>query len=133
MLLDICPRNLERILYFALYIVTASTRQREKALASSGGGDGRAHRRAPSRWSRRSAPSSREPSRDKRAEVEAADEAESAATTSASAAALRGAGHRRRRDVEASIKEGGKTVAEDVVFAPTGEVIVRAGETSKAG
>ena len=37
------------------------------------------------------------------------------------------------QQVEASIKEGGKTVAEDVVFAPTGEVIVRAGETSKAG
>ena len=54
---------------------------------------------------------------DKRAEVEAAHEAESVATTSASplgseelATAAQG--------VEASIKEGGKTVAEDVVFAP---------------
>ena len=33
--------------------------------------------------------------------------------------------------VEATIKAGGKTLAEDVVFAATGEVIGRAGETSK--
>src|SRR5438067_2467753 len=33
--------------------------------------------------------------------------------------------------VEASVKSGGKTVTEDVVFQPTGEVIARAGETSK--
>ncbi len=69
---------------------------------------------------------------DKRAEVEAAYEADVrrhderfTARSEELATAAQG--------VEASIKEGGKTVAEDVVFAPTGEVIVRAGETSKAG
>jgi hypothetical protein len=34
--------------------------------------------------------------------------------------------------VEASIKEGGSKVAEDVVFAPTGEVIARAGDASRS-
>ena len=77
----------------------------------------------PSRWSRRSAPSSRAPIGDKRAEVEAAYEADvrrhderfTARSEELATAA---------QQVEASIKEGGKTVAEDVVFAPTGEVIV---------
>ena len=70
-LLDICPRNLERILYFALYVVTASTRTSARRRSPRRAGDGRAHRRA-ERWSRTSAPSSREPIGDKRAEVEAA-------------------------------------------------------------
>ena len=35
------------------------------------------------------------------------------------------------QDVEATIKGGGKTLADDVVFAATGEVIGRAEETSK--
>ena len=82
-----------------------------------------------SRWSRTSAPSSRDRRR-QRAEVEAAHEAdvrrhdERYGTFEELATAA--------QQVEASIKEGGKTVAEDVVFAPA-EVIVRAGETSKAG
>ena len=35
------------------------------------------------------------------------------------------------KELEAAIKAGGKEIAEDVVFAATGEVIARAGSTSK--
>ena len=131
-LLDISPRNLERILYFALYVVSrVDDGEREKAIAA-------VEQEMADRIA--AAESVVEEKRaelegavgDKRAEVEAAHEADvrrhderfTARSEELATAA---------QQVEASIKEGGKTVAEDVVFAPTGEVIVRAGETSKAG
>src|SRR5919106_761263 len=80
-LLDISPRNLERILYFALYAVTrVDEGEREKALARI-------------------------------------DEEMNERVAAAQAIV--------------DEKEGGKSVAEDVVFAATGEVIARGGNTSK--
>jgi DNA-directed RNA polymerase subunit beta' len=67
---------------------------------------------------------------DKRGEVESAHAAESkrldeqrdARTNELSTAA---------QEAEAALKKGGKTVASDVIFTPTGEVIAREGETAK--
>ena len=129
-LLDISPRNLERILYFALYVVTrVDETQREKAAQ-------RIDEEAEERIARAQAVVDEKRAElesaivDKRAEVESAHEAEkkrigdqqTARTDELMTAA---------QAVEASIKEGGKTLAEDVVFAATGEVIGRGGETSK--
>ena len=129
-LLDISPRNLERILYFALYVVTrVDEAQREKALAS-------VDEEAAERVARAQAVVDEKRAEleaavaDKRVEVDAAHDSETKRiaeqqtsrteelTTAAQA-------------VEATIKGGGKTLAEDVVFAATGEVIGRAEETSK--
>ena len=128
-LLDISPRNLERILYFALYVVTrVDEAQRERRSAHRRGGRG-ADRAPPRPWSTRSRPSSRAPSptsatrwRRPTSREEARRRAQAARTEELMTAA---------QTVEASIKEGGKTVAEDVVFAATGEVIGRAGETAR--
>ena len=124
-LLDISPRNLERILYFALYVVTrVDEGEREKALAavdeemaeriaaaeSRGRGEARRARGRRRRQARRGA---RPPTRPM-----------SGATTSASAPRSEELATAAQAASRRSIKEGGKTVAEDVVFAPTGEVIV---------
>jgi DNA-directed RNA polymerase subunit beta' len=129
-LLDISPRNLERILYFALYVVTrVDEAEREKALA-------RIDEEMSDRISRANGIVDEKRAEleatvaDKRAEVEAAYEADVrrhderfTARSEELATAAQG--------IEASVKEGGKTVAEDVVFAPTGEVVISAGDTSK--
>jgi DNA-directed RNA polymerase subunit beta' len=130
-LLDISPRNLERILYFAMYVVSrVDEAERERALT-------RIEEEAEARIAQASAVVE-----EKRAELEAAIADKRTEVEEAHAAEIRGHDERfatrseelttAAQQVEASIKEGGKTVAEDVVFTPTGEVIARAGETSKA-
>src|SRR6187401_2520561 len=129
-LLDISPRNLERILYFALYVVTrVDEAQREKALQ-------RIDEEAEERIAKAQAVVDEKKAElesavaEKRAEVDAAHESEKKRITD---------GQQGRTDelmtaaqaVEATIKEGGKTLADDVVFAATGEVIGRSGDTSK--
>jgi DNA-directed RNA polymerase subunit beta' len=129
-LLDISPRNLERILYFALYVVTrVDEAQREKALQ-------RIDEDAEERVAKAQAVVDEKKAElesavaEKRAEVDAAHESEKKRIADA---------QQGRTDelmtaaqaVEATIKGGGKTLADDVVFAATGEVIGRSGDTSK--
>ena len=131
-LLDISPRNLERILYFALYVVT---RVDERAARQGA--------RAPStRRSQQRIASAQAVVDEKKAELEAAvadkrTEVEAAHTAETTRVAGRPQAVRTEelttaaQAVEATIKGGGKTLAEDVVFAATGEVIGRADDTSK--
>jgi DNA-directed RNA polymerase subunit beta' len=129
-LLDISPRNLERILYFALYVVTrVDEAQRDKAIA-------RIDEEMEERIARAQAVVDEKKAElesavaDKRAEVESAhaaerkriEEQQASRTEELMTAA---------QAVEASIKGAGKELTEDVVFAATGEVIGRAGETAK--
>src|SRR5688500_14964933 len=129
-LLDISPRNLERILYFALYVVTRGDEaQREKAAQ-------RIDEEAEARIARAQAVVDEKKEEleaavaDKRAEVESAHEADKKRITDQQTGRTEEL-VTAAQAVEASIKEGGKTLADDVVFAATGEVIGRAGETSK--
>ena len=129
-LLDISPRNLERILYFALYVVTrVDEAQREKALASI-------DEEAAARVARAQAVVDEKRAEleaavvDKRTEVDAAHDSETkriAEQQTARTEELTTAA----QAVEATIKAAGKTLTEDVVFAATGEVIGRAEDTSK--
>jgi DNA-directed RNA polymerase subunit beta' len=129
-LLDISPRNLERILYFALYVVTrVDEAQRDKAIA-------RIDEEAEERIARAQSIVDEKKAElesavaDKRTEVEAAhaserkriEEQQASRTEELMTAA---------QAVEASIKEAGKELSDDVVFAATGEVIGRAGEKAK--
>ncbi|HEX7224008.1 MAG TPA: DNA-directed RNA polymerase subunit beta' [Candidatus Limnocylindria bacterium] len=129
-LLDISPRNLERILYFALYVVTrVDEAARDKAVQ-------RVDEEVAERIGRAQALVDEKKAEleatvaDKRTEVEAAHAAERTRTEGLQAT---------RTDelmtaaqaVEASIKAAGKTLTDDVVFAATGEVIGRGGETAK--
>jgi len=129
-LLDISPRNLERILYFALYVVTrVDETQRDKAIAGI-------DEEAEDRVARAQAVVDDKKAEleaavaDKRTEVEAAHASETKRITEQQAT---------RTDelmtaaqaVEASIKEAGKTLTDDIVFAATGEVVGRAGDTAK--
>jgi DNA-directed RNA polymerase subunit beta' len=129
-LLDVSPRNLERILYFALYVVSrVDEHEREKALQ-------RVEEEMNERIARAQAVVDDKRGElegtiaDKKAEVEAAYEAdvrrhdERFATRSEELTTA-------AQEVEATLKGGGKTVAEDLVFQPTGEVIARSGEASK--
>src|SRR6266566_3308797 len=129
-LLDVSPRNLERILYFALYVVSrVDEHEREKALQ-------RVEEEMNERIARAQAVVDDKRGElegtiaDKKTEVEAAYEAdvrrhdERFATRSEELTTA-------AQEVEATLKAGGKTVAEDLVFQPTGEVIARAGEASK--
>jgi len=120
-LLDISPRNLERILYFALYVVTrVDESEREKALArideEMGERIGRAQGVVEEKRGELEAAVA-----DKRAEVEAAYEAdlrrhdERFATRSEELATAAQA-------VEAGLKGTRKPVTEEIVFTPTGEV-----------
>ena len=125
-LLDISPRNLERILYFALYVVTrVDEAQREKAIAAHRRGGRGADRRAPRPSSTRSAPSSRPPSPTSAPRSRRPTSPRRSASPSSSRPATEEL-TTAAQAVEASIKEGGKTLADDVVFAATGEVIGRA-------
>jgi DNA-directed RNA polymerase subunit beta' len=130
-LLDISPRNLERILYFALYVVTrVDEAQREKAIQ-------RVDEEAEERIARAQAVVDEKVAElegavaDKRTEVEASHASEKARIAeqqqSRTDELMTAA-----QSVEAAIKEAGKELGEDVVFAATGEVIGRAGETAKA-
>ncbi|MCV0377539.1 MAG: hypothetical protein K5835_18845, partial [Microbacterium sp.] len=129
-LLDISPRNLERILYFALYVVTrVDEAQRDKAIQ-------RIDEEAEERIARAQSIVDDKKTElesavaDKRTEVEAAHASEKQRITDQQTT---------RTDelmtaaqaVEATIKEAGKTLTDDVVFAATGEVIGRADEASK--
>jgi DNA-directed RNA polymerase subunit beta' len=129
-LLDISPRNLERILYFALYVVTrVDESQREKALA-------RIDEEAQERIDRAQAVVDEKKAEleaavaDKRTEVESAHESEKKRIADQQAARTEEL-MTAAQAVEASIKEAGKSLTDDVVFAATGEVIGRAGETAK--
>ena len=121
-LLDISPRNLERILYFALYVVTrVDAAQRDKAIQ-------RVDEEAEERIARAQAVVDEKVAElegavaDKRTEVEASHASEKARIAEQQQA---------RTDelmtaaqaVEASIKAAGKELGEDVIFAATGEVI----------
>ena len=127
-LLDISPRNLERILYFALYIVThvdEEARQRAlKALEEQGQGRGGA-------------------GGERLAELEASlkadikrqrDELRGALTTTKGELETQRNARieeiaREAQAVEAALTELGTKVAEDTIaFAPTGEVVVAAGD-----
>ena len=129
-LLDVSPRNLERILYFALYVVTrVDENERQKALARV---DEEVEDRVAAAQSivNDKREELEEAIADKRTEVESGyesdrkriEERQTERTEELMTAA---------QQVEASIKEGGKTVADDVVFAATGEVIARSGDASK--
>ena len=130
-LLDVSPRNLERILYFALYVVSrVDEHEREKALA-----------RVDEELAERTARAG-DLVEVKRAELEAAIAEKRAQVTSEHEAEASRAdeliGTRSEelaaaaQQFEATLKESGKAVAEDLVFAPTGEVVARAGEPTKA-
>jgi hypothetical protein len=67
---------------------------------------------------------------DKRVEVESAHESEKKRIADQQAARTEEL-MTAAQAVEASIKEAGKTLTDDVVFAATGEVIGRGGETAK--
>jgi DNA-directed RNA polymerase subunit beta' len=129
-LLDISPRNLERILYFALYVVTrVDEAQRDKAVQ-------RIDEEAEERVARAQAIVDEKKAElesavaDKRTEVEAAHESEKARITDQQTARTEEL-MTAAQAVEATIKEAGKSLADDVVFAATGEVIGRAGDTAK--
>src|SRR5688500_18803529 len=129
-LLDISPRNLERILYFALYVVTrVDESQREKAMQ-------RIDEEAEDRIASAQAIVDEKKAEleaavaDKRTEVEAAHESEKTRITDGQTARTEEL-MTAAQAVEATIKEGGKTLADDVVFAATREIIGRAGHTSK--
>ncbi len=127
-LLDISPRNLERILYFALYIVThvdEDARQRAlKALDEEAEGRGGA---GGERLAELEA-SLKADLNTKRGELKAALEAtrqelESQRVTRTEEIA------REAQAVEAALKALGTGAAEDTIaFAPTGEVVVAAGD-----
>jgi len=129
-LLDVSPRNLERILYFALYVVTrVDEQERDRAVARIDEEMEERIARAQSVVEEKRA-ELEEAIADKRKEVEEAHAAEIrrhderlAKRTEELAAA--------GQEVEAALK-GTKKVEEDVVFTPTGEVVARAGDTSKA-
>ncbi len=130
-LLDVSPRNLERILYFALYVVSrVDEHEREKALARVDEEMAERIARAGELVETKKAELEAAIA-EKRAQVTAEHEAEAAradeliGTRSEELAAA-------AQQFEATLKESGKTVAEDLVFAPTGEVVARAGEPTKA-
>jgi DNA-directed RNA polymerase subunit beta' len=129
-LLDISPRNLERILYFALYVVTrVDETERERALArideEMGERIGRAQGVVEEKRGELEAAVA-----DKRAEVEASYEAdlrrhdERFATRSEELTTA-------AQGVEAGLKGTRKPVAEEIVFTPTGEVVASAGDAPK--
>jgi DNA-directed RNA polymerase subunit beta' len=129
-LLDISPRNLERILYFALYVVTrVDEHEREKALA-------RIDEEAAARVGSAQAIVDEKRAEleaqvaDKRAEVDAGYQADRKRIEDGQASRTEEL-MTAAQQVEATIKEGGKQVTSDVIFAATGEVIARAGDSAK--
>jgi len=130
-LLDVSPRNLERILYFALYVVTrVDEHEREKALARIDEEMGDRIARAGDLVESKRA-ELEEAIAEKRLQLDAELESELVrhderlATRSAELIAA-------AEQIEADLKAGGKSVVEDLVFTPTGEVVARAGEPARA-
>ena len=122
-LLDISPRNLERILYFAMYVVTrVDEAEREKALARIDEEMRGAHRRAPRRGR---GEASRARGGDRRQERRGAGRLRRRHPPPRRALRdpLRGADHRRPGGRGARSRGPARPIAEDVVFAPTGEVV----------
>ena len=129
-LLDISPRNLERILYFALYVVTrVDSAQRDRAIEAVDEEVEQRIANAQAVVDEKKAELSAAVA-DKRTEVEAAHTAELARLDGLKASRTEEL-TTAAQAVEATIKEGGKTLTADVVFAATGEVIGRADDTSK--
>jgi len=127
-LLDISPRNLERILYFALYVVThvdeearaRALRQLDEEAAGRGGRAGE-ELEALERNLRAEFERHRSELQAELARTKAELEAQRAARTADIAAEAKA--------TEERIAALGKGVADEaIVFAPTGEVVVRAGE-----
>jgi len=130
-LLDVSPRNLERILYFALYVVTrVDEHEREKALARiEEEMNERIARAGEAVETKRTELT--EAIAEKRSEVDGEHESEIRRHDerfTARSEELAGAA----QQIEATLKEGGKTVAEEIVFTPTGEVVAHAGDLTKA-
>ena len=130
-LLDISPRNLERILYFALYIVTnVDEDARKRALAAiedeaEGRGGKGGQRLAELEDELRTALNKQKDELDAELARTKADlEAQRAARTEEIAAEAKGLS-----DTLAALKSG--VAEETIAFAPTGEVVLAAGE--KAG
>ncbi|MFN2484902.1 MAG: DNA-directed RNA polymerase subunit beta' [Candidatus Limnocylindria bacterium] len=129
-LLDVSPRNLERILYFALYVVTrVDETERQKVLARIDEEMQDRIGRSESVLTEKRA-ELEEGIAEKLSEFQAAHDAERtslderlAARTEQLVTAAQG--------VEATIKGGGKTVAEEIAFPPTGSVIAAGGTTAK--
>ncbi|MDQ6683012.1 MAG: DNA-directed RNA polymerase subunit beta' [Chloroflexota bacterium] len=129
-LLDISPRNLERILYFALYVVTrVDEHERDRAVARIDEELNDRIRHAQGIVDDKRAELEGAVA-DKRAEVDSAHQAETrrhddrfAARSEELASAA--------QQLEASLKAAGKTVTEEIVFAPTGEVIAHTGDATK--
>jgi len=130
-LLDISPRNLERILYFAMYVVNrVDEGEREKVLA-------RVDQELEERIARAQGVVD-----EKRTELESTIADKRTEITEAHDAEIRRHDERfttrseelasAAQQVEAGIKDGGSKVAEDVVFTPTGEVIARGGDASRS-
>jgi DNA-directed RNA polymerase subunit beta' len=127
-LLDISPRNLERILYFALYIVThVDEDARRRALAAiedeaeGRGGDAKEGLAALEDRLRADFDRQKDELNAALADTRASLETQRASETEAIAAAAKEA-----ETALAALKTG---VAEDTIaFAPTGEVVVAAGE-----
>ena len=129
-LLDVSPRNLERILYFALYVVTrVDEHERDKAM-----------QRIDEEMSERIARAG-ELVETKRVELESAIAEKRTQLDEESASELRRHDERfttrseelvtAAQQIEADLKAGGKAVAADLVFTPTGEVVAKAGEPAK--
>ena len=130
-LLDISPRNLERILYFALYIVTnVDEDARKRALAAiedeaEGRGGKGGQRLAELEDELRTALNKHKDELDAELARTKADlEAQRAARTEEIAAEAKGLA-----DTLAALKSG--VAEETIAFAPTGEVVLAAGD--KAG
>ncbi|MEX1277991.1 MAG: DNA-directed RNA polymerase subunit beta', partial [Chloroflexota bacterium] len=129
-LLDISPRNLERILYFALSVVTrVDEGEREKALA-----------RVDEELAERIA-AAKAVVDDKQAELEGQVSERRLAINGELAAEVKMLAERQKaraeelttaaKAIESDLKAAGKTVIADVVFAATGEVVAREGEPVK--
>ncbi len=129
-LLDISPRNLERILYFALSVVTrVDESEREKALAQ-------VDEELAARIDAAKAVVD-----DKQAELEGQVSERRMAIDGELAAEFKMLDERQKgraaeltaagKEIEAQLKAAGKVVTGDVVFAATGEVVAREGEAVK--
>ena len=129
LLLDLSPRNLERILYFALYVIThidEEARQRElmrldeETLSLEQNLDGKVIERIDSLKAKRDSEilNARNRIDDDRKEIEARREQDLEAARRAESETLA-----QLREVMGQVSE------DDIVFEPTGQTIVKAGET----
>jgi DNA-directed RNA polymerase subunit beta' len=129
-LLDISPRNLERILYFALSVITrVDESEKEKALA-------RVDEELQGRID-----AAKQVVDDKQAELEGQVSERRMAIDGELAAELKHLDEREKgraeeltgaaKGIETELKAAGKTVTGDVVFAATGEVVAREGDAVK--